>query len=706
MLLPPHANPIPEKIGKYLIHGILGEGGMGIVYHGEDEKLDRKVAIKMLKKGDLANEYDKTRFLREARAMAKIRSSHVIEVYDVDEFETQPYFVMPYLQGQPLYQYLLANPSLTLKKLLELYHDFAIGVGDAHEKGILHRDLKPANLFVEAPKDRGKVLDFGLTHLQDHTHITREGTVLGTPRYMPLEQAKGEPTDATSDIFSLGVIYYEMATRTLPYPGRDSVQILFSLMHRTPVRVESLAREFPVPLADLIHRMLQREQKDRPPSMKEVLEILEAIRETRPSGSLSNPSLAVDDSVERDTLPVEASRQEQKAREETDRKEREETERHAAERRKQELSQRAREEYDRWMNSDFPRQWVEAQPGTQWDLAKLHELVEQLGQQISRRIGRSFSLKNRTDAIQAKLVQEREKLLTSRLEAQHREMQRLAALEVPLEWTGPKGGLEPTVKRVQRNWADALGVPVEYQVDLGGGVKMEFVLVPPGSFMMGGDQYDNEKPIHTVQLTKPFYIGKYPVTQQEYLQLAGKNPSHFSKEAKWQRHPVEQVNWHEAMEFAQKVQAKLKLNGFSKVTLPTEAQWEYACRAGTRTAYYFGNALNGDKANCNGNHPFGTESKGQYLQRTSLVGSYQANPFGLFDMHGNVWAWCLDGWVDKAYRGEGRMDPEIKQSNDRHCLRGGSWSDHPWSCRSAFRFKLDAGDRYSCIGFRLLLLLD
>lgn len=283
--------------------------------------------------------------------------------------------------------------------------------------------------------------------------------------------------------------------------------------------------------------------------------------------------------------------------------------------------------------------------------------------------------------------------------------------EQPLDCTGPNGADEATVQRVQRNWSEALGLPVAMSVDLGEDVKMEFVLIPPGKFWMGSPDSEemrdsNEGPLHVVTLTKPFYLGKYQVTQQEYLQLIGTNPSHFAKVARWRRHPVETVNWHAAAKFCELLTPRLMLCGLSRATLPTEAQWEYACRAGTRTPFHFGGVLNGDKANCDGRYPYGTTKKGKYLKMTCPVGVYTGNAFGLFDLHGNVWEWLLDAWEEKAYQAEGRIDPFVSNPDARHCLRGGSWRIKPWLCRSAGRYGFDASYDFYLYGFRVLLPLD
>lgn len=230
---------------------------------------------------------------------------------------------------------------------------------------------------------------------------------------------------------------------------------------------------------------------------------------------------------------------------------------------------------------------------------------------------------------------------------------------------------------------------------LPGGATMEMIWCPHGSFMMGSPtteegRADNESQ-HRVRLTKGFWLGKYPVTQKQWESVMGNNPSHFKGEDL----PVEEVSWNDCQKFIAKVNASLDFSA----RLPTEAEWEYACRAGTTTAYFWGNALNGDKANCDGNKPMGTKAKGRYLKKTTPVGRYAPNPWGIYDMHGNVWEWCSD-WHG-YYPIRSVTDPTGPTSGDGRVLRGGSWYGDARYCRSAYRYRCDPSCCYFYCGFRL-----
>jgi formylglycine-generating enzyme required for sulfatase activity len=255
---------------------------------------------------------------------------------------------------------------------------------------------------------------------------------------------------------------------------------------------------------------------------------------------------------------------------------------------------------------------------------------------------------------------------------------------------GPKPSQQGKAKQEGGAGGKKEGPPKELTVDLGGGVKMEFVLIPPGSFMMGDeDGYRGEKPVHKVTITKPFYLGKYEVTQEEWQAVMGVNPSHF----KGPRNPVEMVGWSECDAFLKKLNEKLGSSG-AKFSLPTEAQWEYACRAGTTTTWSFGDdpAKLGDHAwwrdNANGTpHP---------------VGQRKPNAWGLYDMHGSMWEWCADWDALDYYAKSPVEDPTGPDSGVGRVSRGGSWATFRADAfRCAYRTAFSPRARFSEIGFRV-----
>ena len=243
-------------------------------------------------------------------------------------------------------------------------------------------------------------------------------------------------------------------------------------------------------------------------------------------------------------------------------------------------------------------------------------------------------------------------------------------------------------------------------------VGMKLTLIPPGKFKMGSPagevDRDPEELQHEVAITKPFYLGVYEVTQGQFEKVAGRNPSFFKLGAD---HPVEQVKWSDAKEFCKTLSdLPAEKKAGRRYRLPTEAEWEYAGRAGTTTAFSFGDALSSDQANIDGRFPYGERAKGTNLQKTAKVGSYKPNAWGLFDMHGNVAEWCSDFYDPDYYKDSPHDDPKgpakgvVKTGfgNDYFTvLRGGSWLDPARGCRSAYRFRLQPIEAYRIAGFRV-----
>jgi hypothetical protein len=258
-----------------------------------------------------------------------------------------------------------------------------------------------------------------------------------------------------------------------------------------------------------------------------------------------------------------------------------------------------------------------------------------------------------------------------------------------------------------------------YTEDLGNDVKLTLMLIPSGEFLMGAPETNPEispsEQQHLVQVSQ-FLMGRYPVTQEQWRVVAGykqvsrelkSEPSHF----KGDKLPVEKVSWEDAEEFCQRLSLKTGKN----YHLPSEAQWEYACRAGTSTPFHFGEIITTDLANYNGQFTYNNSPKGENRRRTTEAGSFPANAWGLHDMHGNVWEWCADDWHEDYTEAPSDGSPWLKNAkNDQNktnkLLRGGSWYNVPRYCRSASRydymrdyFYFDVGFRVCCVVPRILL---
>ena len=247
--------------------------------------------------------------------------------------------------------------------------------------------------------------------------------------------------------------------------------------------------------------------------------------------------------------------------------------------------------------------------------------------------------------------------------------------------------------------ATELGIPVEKTLPKSGIVLR---LIPAGTFMMGSSTSEanrgDEEVQHTVKISKPFYIGKYEVTQGQWEKVRGDNPSKFTDVG--ENGPVEQVSWDDCQEFLRKLATREGLSEGS-MRLPTEAEWEYACRAGTQTTFNYGNDLDSSMANFDDRHPYEDRNKGEYRKRTMPVGSFKTNAWGLYDMHGNVWEWCQD-WHG-SYDTDTVVDLRGADSGSRRVLRGGSWYVYVGDCRSASRSGNAPDGAYNDYGFRFVI---
>ncbi|MCL4204935.1 MAG: formylglycine-generating enzyme family protein [Pirellulaceae bacterium] len=281
----------------------------------------------------------------------------------------------------------------------------------------------------------------------------------------------------------------------------------------------------------------------------------------------------------------------------------------------------------------------------------------------------------------------------------------------------------------QEAWARHLGQPVDVTNSIG----MKLILIPPGEFMMGSPDDESgrrdDETRHRVRITEPYYLGVYEVTQREYERVMGTNPSLFKTVAgqDTSRFPVETVSWYDTIEFCNKLSVLERKTPYYKLTsvrrdgqtiisavvqmldgngyrLVTEAQWEYAARAGISAIFPWGGTLSSSQANFNGNYPYGGAAQGPYLERTTTVGSYQPNVWGLHDTTGNVWEWVWDMYKAREYQQFARktaVDPTGSLTGLTRVLRGGSWSGSGGICRSAIRSRRRPEIQLSSIGFRV-----
>jgi formylglycine-generating enzyme required for sulfatase activity/serine/threonine protein kinase len=553
--------------------------------------------------------------------------------------------------------------GLPVPAILQVMQRLTEAVAFAHrfDPPIVHRDLKPANILVQRGNGgfRMKIADFGIGGLAvpallDGVSCTATGhgglrvtsLVRGayTPLYASPEQMRGEPADVRDDVHALGVIWYQLLTGDLTI-GAPSGRLW---AHRLRERGLSEAA------VDLLAACVEPRAADRPTDANALAEELVNLAHT-PSPKLVPAAPPGDDdlaSMVRRTLDHVARVHEQA--------------RH--------LGEQAH------------------------DYAAAARLLEEIPEHL--RDTRLYQgLCNRRD---------RAALLDQDIR------QSVAAARLEHLWPLVTTLLELQPERDDlRRLLEQLPHPPELKSEITNTIGMRLRLIPAGTCLMGSppaemERQTNEGPQHTVEIARPFYIGVYPVTQREYEAVMGRNPSRFHPaNAGSPEHPVEQVSWEDASEFCRRLSELSEVARWGRVyRLPTEAEWEYACRAGTTTIFHHGDSLSSRQANFNGHYPYGRAGAGgPYLERTSRVGAYPPNPWGLYDLHGNVWEWCQDWFDDNYYRHSPEKDPQGPPGGERRVLRGGAWYYYGWFCRAAYRYRRRPEERLDSAGLRVVLAL-
>jgi tRNA A-37 threonylcarbamoyl transferase component Bud32 len=307
-LAPPQQPDEIGRLGGYRVLEVIGAGGMGVVFRAEDPQLKRQVALKVIKPAHAGDSQVRERFLREAQAAAAVEHQNIVAIYQIGSDGKLPFLAMPLLKGESLQARIDREKHLPLSEVVRIGREIAEGLAAAHERGLIHRDIKPSNIWLEAPSSplappgrgvgvggegfRVKVLDFGLARVEEGLNrMTEAGTVLGTPAYMAPEQAAGKAVDARADLFSLGVILYELSTGEVPFDGPHSLAVMLAVSTLDPVPPRERNAKVPEPLSELVMRLLNKSRDDRPASAREVIEALQTLQEGPKQTPPSQPAV-------------------------------------------------------------------------------------------------------------------------------------------------------------------------------------------------------------------------------------------------------------------------------------------------------------------------------------------------------------------------------------------------------------------------------
>ena len=656
----------PRALGRYEIVEELGKGGMGSVYKAWDPRLEVYVAIKTLVPQLAANGDFIVRFEREARLGARLRTPHAIRVFDVGEEGLIHYIVMDYIEGESLAAVQGREGRLDEERACAACADVARALHAAHKHGVIHRDIKPANIMVDQD-GTVKVADLGIAKQVRvpgadgaSKDVSATTLVLGTASYMSPEQADGDPLDFRSDIFSLGATLYHLVCGQLPYTGNTSQKIMRRVATGPvpdPRRANPALSEA---VAGVLGRMMAKDPAQRYQTHAELIADLESCAQGRAPIS-HRPPLKTGQPEAPKTKPDQASRE------------------------KAVLADAGR------AKSEAEAAWSEIKernfaPGDTLDTAlKDAEVTLRSAETL-------FELKVLPEARAAY-----EEVITK-----CKAIRALAA-----EGGQPETSLKElwragwTAESERVRVAAAEGdheKEITYYVN---SVGMTLALIPAGSFET---EEAGREGRHA--FGKPFHVGVHAVTNGQYekfLEDTGYDGSpdagvnYMRHRGDWRRYastepdyPVVAVSWKNAQKFCEWLTEKEGVT----YRLPTEAEWEYACRAGSRTEYYWGDHVRDDcawyKANSRG--------------RTHPVGQKLPNAFGLCDMSGNVWEWCRD-WHQKGHDAESASaDSERSPESGRRVLRGGSWFFGGNFIRSASRLSGDPSSTNYAHGFRVAAL--
>jgi formylglycine-generating enzyme required for sulfatase activity/tRNA A-37 threonylcarbamoyl transferase component Bud32 len=753
---------------NYEILESLGHGGMGAIYKARQKQPPRVVVLKVMLSGRFASPRYRLRFEREAQAVARLKHPGIVGVYEYGEVNGQPYFTMEYVEGCSIKEYVVRH-NLDKRKTCQLIMKVCKAVAYAHQRGVIHRDIKPNNILVDG-EGNPRLLDFGLARQagnlgDEEPQMTEAGEVMGTPSYMSPEQTLGRPEeiDIRTDVYSIGVLLYELLTDTLPYRidrtrPLESLRVIREFMPKRPSVVNP---RIDGDLDSVVMKCLEKERDLRYQSAIELAEdVARYLRgkpvEARPSTAFyqfrkllwRHRSVVLPILVgllalagvtgffvwrlarAKEQASLRASSQRAVGQEAV--AQREELLGFIMELRSVRRTVEGLLAEERWEDAHRIASFAEANlpaeaglagltaevkraivSGATRERAEVDELIEEMRFREAReRIERLRNMAHRlnlpdlaeqTGEAAASFEEDCWQSLFSYIQQNKRSARALERFlaECPSSSHAPEAQdlLDRLLASIRfRKWpfsaegarnhqkatAEVLELPIEYEIVLPGDARMHLSLVPAGQFDMGsygeGEGFNaDQEPEHVVRISNPFYISVTEVTQEQFEAVMGRTSGGASVAAGQgaAANMPAPVSWDDAQLFCQKLSRRNR-DGVT-IRLPTEAQWEFACRAGSRGLYTYGDDLTAQQL---GGWAWYRENSGGQPHAVALK---RPNAWGLHDVHGNMLEWCRDWYEARYYLSSSMQDPHGPETGTYKVLRGGSWADGPEECRSAYR---------------------
>ena len=731
------------RIDQYELVKELGGGGFGCVFLAKDTVAGVEVAVKGLPP-EVKHNKEELENIRENFALVSrlhhpnIAAALVLHpakdvtyanrdtMEKLRVFEGDTLMVMEYAPGTTLSSWRKQFPGKRVPPeiAVDIVRQVASALDYAHDRKIVHRDIKPANVMIEsgeAGKQAVRVLDFGLAAeiRSSMGRVSREiRDMSGTRPYMAPEQWGGEKQGPATDQYALAVMFCELVSGEVPYQSAfesgDSVVMMANVLHQ-PLKMPEMV---PDRFRKALERALAKKPEKRFPTcmdfvaalsgrsfpwMPVILAVCLAVLAVvacwrfavkgRPSVATPEPpstALAAAEPVASSPAPKSGM-----ATSAVTVVEKKVVEKPVAEKPATETVRKEAVVKPGGQGGSIDRERLLAEAR----LAAEKAVAEQRKKDLE-----SARIKAEQDAQKAeaerKARQEAERKVQEKLAAEKARQEALAREEAKRQ-----AELKQRLDLLHRLARGSEFVPnppevaagTERRVNLPNGGHMDFVWCPPGRFLMGSPETEDRRNVdersHLVMLTKGFWIGKTEVTRAQWKCVMG--DAGFAFSSLWggdAEFPIDTVSWQRCKEFCDKAG-----NGFR---LPTEAEWEYACRAGTATPFDFGTSLNGTKANCSGGaEPYGMLASGPNSFGSKRVASYQRNPWGIYDMHGNLFEWCADYYAE--YPDGDLTDPKGPERGEVRVIRGGCWNYAPKMCRSAFRSRKDPVAADAHTGFRV-----